>query len=72
MDPGDDFVPSERVAVLRQIPGLVYTGTEITSPAVTIETTPLQVIRSPLALVVASNSTGEGISDPSSPDDYGS
>jgi len=71
LDPGQTFVRSTLNAVLRQIPGLAYTGSEIASPTGDIIPTPLQVIRSPLALVTTSNTTGEAMSDPANADAYG-
>jgi hypothetical protein len=51
--PGKPFLVVDASAVLRTIPGLVYTGTELLSPAGDIVAKPLQVIRASLGLVSA-------------------
>lgn len=67
LDPGASFVPSEALARLRQVAGLVVTGNEIVSPAGTVVPRILQVLRTTSELIGASAS-GLPISNTVDPD----
>ena len=51
LSPGASFVPADAVNALRGVEGLYVTGSEIVSPAGTVTVTPLQVLRTTIALV---------------------
>lgn len=55
LPPGAPLLVANIIDQLRPIPGLVVTGAEVLSPAGDVIASPLEVIRTALALVVASS-----------------
>jgi|GEM_PF-1153664 hypothetical protein len=53
LPPGAPFVALNLLALIKLVPGLQFTGSELLSPAGNITPTPLQVIRTTLGLVAA-------------------
>lgn len=71
LKPGEPFQTSALLAVLRQIPGLSFTGGEIVSPTGNIVPKPTQVIRASLAVISAvAAQTNNPIITGSNPDVY--
>jgi len=56
LNPGSDVTNGDIQAALNNVPGLYITGSEVISPIGTVVTTPLQVLRTQLALVRALSS----------------
>jgi uncharacterized phage protein gp47/JayE len=72
LNPGDDIDPANLVTALRSINGLFITGNEIVSPPGRIVVNPLQVYRTTLSIVSATNSSpGTPIGAYSNPDQTG-
>lgn len=70
LNPGDDITPAQMIAALRRVNGLIITGSEIVSPPGTVVTNPLEVLRTTLSIVKATNaSPGTPIGAYSNPDE---
>ena len=61
LSPGQSWSPANAQLALLAIPGLNITGNEIVSPQGVISCHPIQVIRTGLGMVNASNSDGTGV-----------
>jgi len=66
--PGATLDPADLLTAISTVPGLDIKGDEIQSPPGTVDPTPLQVIRTMLALVSASVSSGTQIGLSANPD----
>ncbi len=68
LNPGATLDPVALIAVLRLVPGLVVTGSEILSPPAPVVPATLQVLRTSLSLVTAVSTTSDRVLQSSNPD----